>query len=176
MSSENRRIHCDGCGATASPEHLRQRLERLELATRYRPIHLECLVLYPAPPIRVNDSFYRPQARGEERSTEARSFFESIMAAAEVGHGQQKDETAQLIEFQRKGWYVAACCECPLEESGIAPQDVAKQFAESLLRRVRLSYKPKRIALASNLLEPLQEAFASAGFRDFFTLTNCQCD
>lgn len=176
MSSENRGIHCDGCGATASPEHLRQRLERLELATRYRPIHLECLVLYPAPPVRLNDSFYRLQASSKERGTKAQSFFESIMAAAEVDHGQQKDEAALLGEFQRKGWYVAACCECPLEESGIAPQDVAKQFAETLLRRLRLSYKPKRIALASKLLEPLREAFASAGFRDFFTLTNCQCD
>ena len=98
------------------------------------------------------------------------------MAAAEVDRGQQKDEEALLREFQRKGWYAAACCECPLEESGIAPQNVAKQFAETVLRRVRLSYKPKRIALASNLLEPLRRAFVGADFRDVFALTNCQCD
>lgn len=133
-------------------------------------------MLYPAPPIRMEDFFYRPKGNGGKHSAKAQAFFEATMASAEIDTSQETDEAALLSEFQRKGWYAAACCECPLEETGIAPKYVAERFAETVEKRVRLSYKPKRIALASYLLESLRETLESAGFRDAFTLTNCICD
>src|SRR2546427_11492931 len=36
---------CDGCGQTASAEHIARRLQRLEWATRYRPVHIHTLFL-----------------------------------------------------------------------------------------------------------------------------------
>jgi hypothetical protein len=38
-------ILCDGCGQPATPEHIAERIHRLELATRYRPIHIQVLWL-----------------------------------------------------------------------------------------------------------------------------------
>ena len=46
----NREIVCDGCGRPATPEHIHERLARLEWATRFRPIHIQLLVLISAPP------------------------------------------------------------------------------------------------------------------------------
>lgn len=133
-------------------------------------------MLYPAPPIRMEDFFYGPKVNGGKHSAKAQALFEATMASAEIDTSQETDEAALLSEFQRKGWYAAACCECPLEETGIAPQHVAERFAETVEKRVRLSYKPKRIALASYLLESLRETLESAGFREVVMLTNCICD
>jgi len=36
---------CDGCGQAASTEHISRRLRRLEWTTRYRPVHINTLVL-----------------------------------------------------------------------------------------------------------------------------------
>ena len=50
---------CDGCGAVADDKHIRERIERLELATRFRPVHIRALLIDAAPPPRVEDYFYR---------------------------------------------------------------------------------------------------------------------
>lgn len=155
---------------------MKRRLERLELATRYRPIHMECLVLHPAPPERLEDYFYMPEGNGAKRNAQARKFFNALMAAAEVDIAHGEDDSALLAEFQRKGWFLAACCECPLEESGVAPLAVAAKFAETLVKRVRLSYKPKRIALASQSLELLRKALEAAGFAEIIAIPGVNCD
>jgi len=38
-------LPCDGCGQPASAEHIARRLQRLEWATRFRPIHIQALLL-----------------------------------------------------------------------------------------------------------------------------------
>ncbi len=53
---------CDGCGMQADDAHIRRRIERLELATRFRPIHIQALLIDAAPPSRSEDYFYRPPA------------------------------------------------------------------------------------------------------------------
>ena len=131
---------------------------------------MECLVLYSAPPLRMEDFFYKPEVNGRERTPQAKLFFETLMNAAEINASDGKDETALLSEFQRRGWYAAACCECPLEDSGIAPESVAERFGVTVEKRVQHSYKPKRIALASESLEPLRKTLMSAGYRDVFSL------
>lgn len=137
---------------------------------------MECLVLHPAPPAEMEDYFYKPAQNDGKRSERSRAFFDALMSAAEVDSAQERDEAALLGEFQRKGWYLAECCECPLDESGIAPQEVADRFGETVAKRVTLSYKPKRVAFTSRLLEPLTKNLRSAGFADVFMLGNCDCD
>lgn len=57
---------CDGCGAVAEAEHIRRRILRLELATRYRPIHIHTLLIGTAPPDRIEDYFYFSEREASE--------------------------------------------------------------------------------------------------------------
>jgi hypothetical protein len=57
---------CDGCGAAVEPEHIRQRIERLELATRYRPVHIQTLLIGDAPPERPEDYLYESERDAAE--------------------------------------------------------------------------------------------------------------
>jgi hypothetical protein len=57
---------CDGCGLTVDAEHIRQRIERLELATRYRPVHIQMLLVGAAPPERPEDYFYSSEKEAAE--------------------------------------------------------------------------------------------------------------
>ena len=57
---------CDGCGAAVGSEHIRKRIERLELATRYRPVHIQTLLVGDAPPSRDEDYLYSSEKNAEE--------------------------------------------------------------------------------------------------------------
>jgi hypothetical protein len=137
---------------------------------------MECLILHPAPPARMQDYFYRAEVNPGERSPESREFFDAMMKAGRIDTKKDMEEEVLLAEFQRKGWYLAACCECPLAESGIAEQAVAEQFSESVVKRVRFSYKPRRIALASRSLDSLMKVLQNAGFEDVSAMENWRCD
>lgn len=163
MNPVNREIRCDGCGVVAAPEHLRRRVERLELATRFRPIHIDTLILYPAPPQRAEDYFYRPAHSREERSASSRAFFDGVLTAAGINLAGAKSEETVLAEFQRAGLFVTECCECPVEDGGISSEDLAVRMAPSLLRRIQFSYRPKRILVLSSELAPLIPLLRDAG-------------
>ncbi|MGH9730911.1 MAG: hypothetical protein ACRD4A_04370 [Candidatus Acidiferrales bacterium] len=163
MSPVNREIRCDACGVIATPEHLRRRVERLELATRFRPIHIDTLILYPSPPQRAEAYFYRPAHPREERSASSRAFFDGVLAAAGINPDGGKSEETLLAEFQRAGTFITECCECPVEGTAVSSEDLAARMAPSLLRRVQFSYKPKHILLLSSELAPLIPIFRQAG-------------
>ena len=57
---------CDGCGREADAGHVRRRIERLEAATRYRPVHVETLLIGSAPPERMEEYFYASETEGAE--------------------------------------------------------------------------------------------------------------
>lgn len=57
---------CDGCGAMVDAEHIRQRIERLEIATRYRPVHIQTLLIGSAPPAKNDDYVYSSEKAGAE--------------------------------------------------------------------------------------------------------------
>jgi hypothetical protein len=172
VNSASKTILCDGCGEPASPEHLRQRVERLEFATRFRPIHIDCLVLYPSPPQRIEDYFYRPSASAGVRSSESRSFFEALMAAIGVSAKDDREEAALLVEFQRAGWFLAECCECPMDRKRSETVDWAKEYGPSLIRRTKFSYMPKHIVFLSIELAPLASLFAREGLREKLLLAD----
>jgi len=54
-------IPCDGCGQSAAPAHFARRLQRLEWAARYRPVHIQALLLGGVAP-EANAAFlYSPE-------------------------------------------------------------------------------------------------------------------
>jgi hypothetical protein len=135
---------CDGCGAPADEAHIRQRIERLEMATRFRPIHIQVLLLGDAPPTRIEDYFYRPPREGESRSSAAKDFFLEVMKAAGIVPDASANEEAALAEFQHRGFYLADAVECPVA----TPQELSEcitRASSTLLKRIEFSYRPKRV-------------------------------
>src|ERR1700676_130792 len=157
MTANTSEILCDGCGQPASPEHLARRLQRLEWATRYRPIHLHTLVLGAFSPEAPAEFLYSPE---EAHSGEAAN----LVAAAGISTAGKSADTIQS-EFQRRGIYLTHVLECPLDVPSTAPDFLTNAFITrlpTLFTRIRRSLKPKRLAFISGSLTPSIERFASA--------------
>lgn len=127
---------CDGCGDTVAPEHVRARIARLEMATRFRPLHIHAVLLLGSPPVALEDSFYQPGV-ARVGSAWGDQFFRAVMTACGVA-SSEKLADAFMLEFQRRGLFLAYVKECPA-----AAGDSWEKFAEPLVRRLRFSYKPK---------------------------------
>jgi len=161
---------CDGCGAQVDEAHIRSRIERLERATRFRPIHIQALFLAAAPPSQPEDDFYRA-ATSAQRSAASQMFFDEIAKAIGRKPDGTADEESVLTEFQRRGFYLAYAVECPVE----SPQQLAAavtQLAPRVLLRVNTSYKPKFVAPISQALQPLIALFQSNSWPDRLILNN----
>ncbi len=144
---------CDGCAAQVDEAHIRRRIERLELATRFRPIHIQVLFLDAAPPPAPNDYFYRA-AGSAERSVASQMFFDELSKCVGRKPGESLHEESTLAEFQRHGFYLAYAVECPVESPEQLAAAVAR-LAPTVLLRVNASYKPKFVAPISAALRPL---------------------
>src|SRR5881396_3629151 len=110
-------LPCDGCGQIASAEHLVRRLQRLEWTTRYRPVHINTLLLGAFSPVEEKDFLYSP---GGEFHGEAALLLEAL-GMPTTGRGADSVQA----EFQRAGFFLTHVLECPLERG-------AGQAAESL--------------------------------------------
>ena len=164
-------VLCDGCGRPASAEHITRRLRRLELATRFRPIHIGILFLAESPPVDIEDYFYYPAEAAAQRKGLSRILFESLMQGVGIAPQAGKGDEARLAEFQRRGFFLADSLECPVEE--IVPglregkalanaAELARHFGPTIVKRIEFSYKPRHIALLStrtrHLIPILQQA------------------
>jgi hypothetical protein len=157
MTANTSEILCDGCGQPASPEHLARRLQRLEWATRYRPIHLHTLLLGAISPQAQAEFLYSPD---EVHSGEAAN----LVAAAGIS-AAGKSPGAIQSEFQRRGMYLTHVLECPLDVPSVVVDFLNSALITRLpmlFTRLRRSLKPKRLAFISGSLTPLIERFASA--------------
>jgi hypothetical protein len=164
---------CDGCGQPATPQHIARRLRRLELATRFRPIHIGMLFLAEAPPARVEDYFYSYDAAGAaERSRPSRVFLESLFEGVGISREEGKSDEACLGEFQRRGFFLADALECPWEEIKSGPGAEAEQsggfelwqrIAPILVKRIQFSYKPRHMVLLSARMRHLIPVLQQAG-------------
>ena len=153
----NTEILCDGCGQPASPEHIARRLQRLEWATRYRPIHLHTLLLGAFSPQAPAQFLYSPE---ETHSGEAAN----LIAASGISSAGKSSDTI-LSEFQRRGIYLTHVLECPLDVLSTGAEFLNNALIArlpTLFTRIRRSLKPKRLAFISGNLTPLIERFASA--------------
>ena len=143
---------CDGCGQVASPGHVARRLQRLEWATRYRPIHVGTLLLGALSAREDADFLYAPDGtfRGEAAL---------VLEAAGITSAGKTPETT-LSEFQRGGFFLAHALECPAEGAGDSPEAfrvLMEPRLTQLLARIRRSLKPKRLVPISQLLDPVLE-------------------
>jgi hypothetical protein len=157
MTAITSEILCDGCGQPASPEHIAQRLQRLEWATRYRPIHLHTLLLGASSPQMPAEFLYSPE---EAHAGEAAN----LVAAAGISCAGKSGD-AILSEFQRRGIYLTYVLECPLDVPSNGAYFLSNALVTrlpTLFTRIRRSLKPKRLAFISGSLTPLIERFASA--------------
>jgi hypothetical protein len=142
-------LRCDGCGQPADAEHIARRLRRLEWATRFRPVHIQKLLLAGMAPERDEDFLYSPETKIEG---EARNIFE---AAQVYKDGKSRD--AILVEFQKQGLMLAHVLECPLDRAvGNDPLAAMRPQLPGVLARIRRSLKPKRVLLLSKDLASLE--------------------
>ena len=146
---------CDGCGQSASPEHIARRLLRLEWTTRYRPVHIGALLLGSVSPLAEEDFLYRGKLQWEAGR---------LLEAVGISTPGKSPESV-LSEFQRGGFFLAHVLECPLETSEAEQASYESLLAERVspvLTRIRRSLKPKRVVLISDSLAPLAAILSSA--------------
>jgi hypothetical protein len=171
MGDSQNYLPCDGCGLSASPEHIAGRLRRLELSTRFRPVHIGVLFVALAPPARPEDDFYGP--------SESKEFADPFLEALEIHPIEEKTgpeldacaaDSARLAEFQRRGYYLAYLSECPLPENEEPPASTIARLSPTLNRRIWFNYKPKHVAPIGQELFPLIDMLRIAGIGPILTL------
>src|SRR5579883_493212 len=149
-------LACDGCGQAASPEHIARRLQRLEWATRFRPLHIQVLLLGAVMPERPEEFVYVPEG---SFTGEAAQLLETAGIAVE---GRGREEV--LADLQRAGVFLAHALECPVEPLGdhrAALETLLERRMPALLARIRRSLKPKRLVPISSALDPFLEQLSA---------------
>jgi hypothetical protein len=195
-------LRCDGCQLPATDEHITRRLLRLQMASRFRPLRIELLFLAEAPPPRIEDYFYwvsegeavvRHGSPQEVRRRLSGVLFDELMGAlglraagaGKPGGGAPAEDPcgpsgeACLGEFQKRGYFLADCLECPVEEivpgvrEGTAranPFELAHRYGPSIAGRVKNSYQARRVVLLSARTRHLIPVFEAAGLGDALLL------
>lgn len=150
---------CDGCGQSASPVHLARRLRRLEWTTRYRPVHIQALLLGGIAPEADASFLYCPEGNYQGEAA-------NLLDALQISRAG-KSADAVLTEFQKRGLLLTYVLECPLEP-GVATAD-AQQLLEkqlpAVIARIRRSLKPGRVLLFSRELAALAGKFTGEDLR-----------
>jgi hypothetical protein len=142
-------LSCDGCGQLADPSHISRRLQRLAWASRYRPVHIQALLLGGIAPKRDSDFLY---AAPTSFQGEAATILNAVQILSEG-----KSSESVLAEFQKRGLMLTHMLECPLEEGIYASQaqELLEKQLPATIARIRRSLKPKRILLISPDLQPM---------------------
>ena len=149
-------LTCDGCGLGASPEHIAKRLRRLELTTRYRPIHIQAVFLGAQSPAHDKDFLY---------STDAAHGGEGAALLRTVGiQTDGRDAEAVLAEFQKRGFLLTHVLECGVEPGSASAEltEALRRRLPAVARRLRGSLRPKRVVLISRDLAPVVQELSSA--------------
>jgi hypothetical protein len=149
-------LPCDGCGQNASPEHIARRLQRLEWTTRYRPVHIQALLLGAIAPEADAAFLYCPEGNYEGEAA-------SVLDALQIDRAGRVAD-AVLSEFQKRGLLLTYVLGCRLEPE-VAPSAVQKLLEAQLpsaIARIRRSLKPKRVVLYSKELAPMAAKLSDA--------------
>jgi hypothetical protein len=171
MAASSNYLACDGCGLLASPPHIADRLSRLELSSRFRPVHIGVLFVALAPSVRPEDEFYGPL----ESKEFTEPFLEALGIHPPTDHPSPESaahgiHSTRLAEFQRRGYYLAYLSECPIPETEEPTTTTIARFAATMSRRIRFNYRPKQIAPMGQELFPLVEILRTAGIGPILTL------
>ena len=141
-------LPCDGCGQLASAEHIARRLLRLEWATRFRPIHIQALLLAASAPKADSEFLYSPE-------TAFTGLAGDLLSALSVSTAGKSYEEV-LADFQKRGLFLVYLLECPVA-AGTRPAeaiDLLDRHLPQALARIRRSLKPKRALVLSQDLQP----------------------
>lgn len=144
-------LPCDGCGQLAAPEHIARRLQRLEWATRFRPVHIQTLLLGGIPPQSDDEYLYTPSGT---ISGEALTVLQAVQISTE---GNSREQV--LAEFQKLGLMSTHVLECPIAP-GTSPSETStliQKHVPAALARIRRSLRPKRVFLISAHLQRLAD-------------------
>jgi hypothetical protein len=144
-------LPCDGCGQPADLPHLTRRLQRLEWATRFRPVHVQALLLGAVAPLHDEEFLYTPFG---PLAGEAHVILKALQISAEG-----KSREVVLAEFQKLGLLLTHVLECPLGDDLPKAQSHAliERHLPALVARIRRSLKPKRVLLLSASLQFLAD-------------------
>ena len=141
-------LPCDGCGQLADSAHISRRLTRLAWTTRFRPLHIQALLLSAVAPKQDSDFLYSPNLSFHGEAA-------AILKAIRIPTEGKSPETV-LAEFQKLGLMLTHVLECPLDDG--TSQAQARSYLEAELpatiARIRRSLKPKRVLLLSADLQP----------------------
>ena len=141
-------LPCDGCGQLASAEHIARRLQRLEWATRFRPIHIHALLLAASAPESDSEFLYSPESPFTGLAGD-------LLSALSISTAGKSNEEVQA-DFQKRGLFLVYLLECPVPP-GTRPAEVIDLLDRHLpqaLARIRRSLKPKRALVLSKDLQP----------------------
>jgi len=143
-------LPCDGCGQLADSAHLSRRLQRLAWTTRFRPVHIQSLLLSGIAPKLNSDFLYTPDSTFHG---EAARILNAVQLSTEG-----KSAESLHTEFQKLGLMLTHILECPLED-GVTPSQARELLEKQLpaaLARIRRSLKPKRVLLISSDLNQIR--------------------
>ena len=158
---------CDGCGATVDDAHIRARIERLEMATRHRPIHIQVLLLDAVPFARPADFFYHEADDLSEGTAESRAYFDALIQCTGEDAFRLSRKVDALAEFQKHGLFLTNVVECPVDAN---LDEALGRCAPSILKRIEFSYKPKYVALIAPALASIIPSLSQNGWADRLVL------
>jgi hypothetical protein len=152
-------LPCDGCGQLADSAHISRRLERLAWSTRFRPLHIQTLLLSGIAPKLNADFLYAPDTRIQGEA-------QAILDAIPLSTSAKSAETIQA-EFQKLGLMLTHVLECPLGDSVPASQmqTLLEKQLPATIARLRHSLKPKRVLLVSADLVPQAQRLHEANLQ-----------
>lgn len=124
-------------------EHIRRRIGRLELATRYRPVHIQTLLVGEAQPPRDEDYVYSSEKNGAELQKNGMFLVYAVECPLESGAGANANA-----------------------------KDAVRRSTASLVKRLRFSYKPKTIVLFGAATAESIPALRESGFGERLLLND----
>jgi hypothetical protein len=142
-------LPCDGCGQSACSGHLERRLQRLEWSTRYRPLHINTVLLSAFAPEKDTAFLYSERTPLEG---EAALLLEAVQIPFD---GNPPGRF--LNEFQKRGLFLMHVLACPLDPPNLSAAAALALLGAHLplaITRIRRSLKPRRVALLAAELLP----------------------
>jgi hypothetical protein len=98
-------------------------------------------------------------------------FFDEMAKCAGAQPGAEIKEETVLTEFQRRGLLLAWAVECPLEEVSNA-DSALNRISPTLLRRLQMNLKPKRIIPVGQRIAELIPFLELSGFGERMVLSD----
>jgi hypothetical protein len=128
----------------------------LEWTTRYRPLHIQALLLSGIAP--ADDANFLYSLDGQFQGEAG-----ALLDALELSREGKSADTI-LTEFQKRGLLFIHMLECPLEpaQKNSSLHELLERRIPGTLARIRRSLKPKRVLLLSPELASVQSRFTEA--------------